>query len=175
MPSDIRQSDPRRLAEIIDLDPSPQRIWSADEYGPILQHQLSVVLDLGESAAPAHDVGALAPGPSPEACTPSPVVTIGQVLFDRSTVAQLVAIKDFAKANASHPDSALPRDVAEVLYYLAIAAGMVRHDQRLTRLANPDLSAGLRWALSQPWMDARGCAVLQKALQKLGEEGENLG
>jgi hypothetical protein len=174
MPPDIRQSDPRRLAEIIDLDPSPQRIWREDEYGPIFQHQLSVVLDLGESAAPAHELAA-APGPSPEASAPSTVATIGQVLFDRSTVAQLVAIKDFAKANASHPDSALPHDVAEGLYYLAIAVGMVRHDQRLTRLANPDLSAGLRWALSRPWMDARSCAVLQKALQEVGEEGENLG
>jgi len=171
MQPDLRDSDPHRLADTIDLNPSPQRIWGEHEYESILQHQLSVELDVVESTGPVS-------GPNPTHELPgqaptSPAITIGQALFDRSTLRQLIAIKDFAKANASHPDSALPHDVAEALYFIAIAAALVQHNETITRLANQNLLAGLRWAASRPWQDARGCGVLQKALQKFVEVAQN--
>jgi hypothetical protein len=95
-------------------------------------------------------------------------------LFHHSAppVELLELVKSFAKANLDHPESALPGEIASALYYLSIAAALVRLDQRITRLSDADLARGLQWAGEQVWLDDATKELLAKALQKLdGSKG----
>jgi hypothetical protein len=170
VPPDIRQSDPGRLAEIMDLDPSPQRLWDESEYGAIYEHQLDVALDIPASTDPANE--SAAPGRSPTTAA-SATPTIGRALFQDGSIPQLLSIKEFAKANASRADSGLPRDVAEALYYLSIAAGMVRHGRRMTTLPGTDLRRGLEWAAGRTWLNDAGRQLLHKMLQTIAATAQN--
>jgi hypothetical protein len=122
------------LASLIDLDPTADRIWATDELAALFHHQLSATAKIA---------------PGTEAATR----TVGELLADPNpAVEQLVELKDFAKANASHHDSVLPSDLAKVLYYLAIAAALVRTGRRITSMSDPELATSLRWAGSQPFV-----------------------
>ena len=40
-----------------------------------------------------------------------------------------------------------------MLYYLSIGKALVCYAHRLTRLSDPALREGFRWASAQPWID----------------------
>jgi hypothetical protein len=83
----------------------------------------------------------------------------------------LALTKDFAKGNMEHPDSALPHEVAAVLYYASIAAAYVRLDQKISQLNEAELKRGLSWARSQAWVEAPIRNLLDESLQKLAQAG----
>ena len=76
----------------------------------------------------------------------------------------LELVKDFAKANADHPENGLPKEIAAVLYYACIAAALLRLKARISKLSDADLRRGLRWAAEQPWLDEETKQLLARAL-----------
>lgn len=162
---DTRQSDPRNLASVIDLDPSPQRIWNADELAAIFRHQLSASIQF--------DLGALDTGDGRKLAALSEaqgllVKSFGDLLLHPNPpIELLIMLKDFAKANASHRDSALPADVAKVLYYLAISVALVRCKQRITQTTDQELAQSLRWAIELPWIQTPQREIMTEALRML--------
>lgn len=158
-------SAPHNLASLLDLDCSPQRIWNADELAALFRHQLSasVQFDLGAmSTGDSRKLAALADAQS------LLVRSFGDLLsHPNPPIELLVMLKDFAKANASHPDSALPSDVARVLYYLAISVALVRCRQRITQTTDEELVQSLRWAVALPWIQPPQREIMTQAMSLL--------
>jgi hypothetical protein len=158
---DLDNTEPSRLASIVDLDPSAQRLWEPDELAEILRHQLSVSVRLDPAAVN-----------SGQNLKPQTLVSPGGMTVDSFAellahpdppIELLIKLKDFAKANAAHPDSALPADVSKVLYYLAISVALLRCRRRITSMSDTDLAASLKWATDLPWLEPRERSILEEA------------
>ena len=98
--------------------------------------------------------------------------SIGDLLnHPHPPVKLLVMLKDFAKRLMEHPDSPLPREVASLLYWSAIASGLSRGKVRLTSLDSEKLLAGLRWAASQSWVERPIIELIRSAEASVLERG----
>ena len=76
-------------------------------------------------------------------------------------------VKDFTKAHLEHPGSAWPSEVARMVYYTAIAAALVRHHARITRMAPEEIQRALQWGLAQPWATPSLRDLFQEAIHFL--------
>jgi hypothetical protein len=157
----------RSWDDLIDLDPEPRRVWQAHELSAILSHQLSVTLavELGQQSLDA--IGQLAGrrGADPQR------MTLGQLLLHAHPdpeVGLLRLVKDFARNHLSDPLSPLPTEVASVVYFAAIAAGIVHCRQEITSLDERAMRDGFQWALSQQWLDAPLRELFHAAISHVG-------
>lgn len=75
--------------------------------------------------------------------------------------------KDYAKSCLSAAEAPMPKEVAGVLYYLAIGTALVRRNQRITELSDRELRQGLDSVLSLPWLDPPIITLLQEARNRL--------
>lgn len=165
----VHNSDPARVAQLIDLDPSPERVWLASELGAILQHQLSVPVEFEMAGKPPGEAKKLSMLTSAHGLTLKSFADL--LAHPHPPIELLVMLKDFAKSNASHHDSALPADVSRMIYYLAIAVALLRCGRRITSMSNPKLVASLTWAIDQPWIEPRERTLLSECLTKVTESG----
>lgn len=150
-----------QLARLLATGEESARLWAPEELTALFRHQLSapIAADLDTlDPRTAERVRTLTEGPGP-----------GRIsfrdLFQAPAPARelLALVKDFAKANLEQPGRGLPKEIATGLYYLSIAAALVRLDVRITQLADADLARGLTWALGQPWLDEESRALLAAA------------
>jgi hypothetical protein len=150
-----------RLSLLVDSTADDQELWRPEEFGAIFRHQLTAPLRT--------ELAGLAPGLEEMLAglrTPAgrPVTTIGDLLrHPAPPVALLGLVKDFAKASRRPGRGQVPPDVATLLYYLAIGVALFRCGCRLTRLSDPVLREGLRWAGAQPWADEATRDLLGRA------------
>lgn len=79
----------------------------------------------------------------------------------------LEMVKDFAKRSATSAAGPLPAELCTLLYFMAIAAALVRHRRRITRLAPLALERGLAWAAGRKWIDEHTRRLLDEALRTL--------
>jgi hypothetical protein len=154
-----------QLASLLEQGTPAERIWEAEELGAILRHQMSaplrvdlVSLERGQAAKVrvlAESQGLI-------------LKSFGDLLAHRHPPLELLVMaKDFAKASRISPESAIPREVASVLYFASIVAAMTRCRVRISRLKNRELRAGIRWALAQAWLDEPTRALFQEGLGSL--------
>jgi len=73
-------------------------------------------------------------------------------------------VKHFAKANRNHPASALPNEIATLLYFESIAVARTRCRRRITSLSEKEIDAGIAWALAQDWVDSQTKSLLREAV-----------
>jgi hypothetical protein len=155
---ELEQTDPARLADMMTLDETPPRLWSPEELGVILRHQLAVPLaidlrDAAEEARSALD------------SAPVSLMTFADLLHHPAPeVAMLQRIKRFAKARKSNPNGPLPEEVATVIYYAAIAVALKRCQLRITSMDDAALVAGCGWVLLQAWVDDDTKALFRETL-----------
>ena len=148
---DISDSDPGLLAKMMGLDAEVARVWRPEELAAILRHQLSAPVEFD------------LPGLGPGAARKLKFLSSAQGLLVKSfadlfhhphpPVDLLELTKQFAKAHIDRSDSALPREIALVLYYGSIAVALLRCGQRITELDDSSLCNGIKWAIGQPWVD----------------------
>ena len=165
----LSKSPPKSLAAFLAEGEERARLWRPDELAAIFRHQMSapVLVDLG--------------GTDPVTAARLKALSNAQGLLLTSfrdlflhpipPVELLTLTKDFAKGNMDQPDSVLPNDVAAVVYYLTIAAGLVRLNQRISRLGDAELKRGLEWAKSKPWVEPALQDLLGEAVRKLETPG----
>jgi hypothetical protein len=165
----VFKSPPKSLAAFLAAGEEHARLWQPEELGAIFRHQMSapIMVDLG--------------GIDPATAARLKTLTSAQNLLLKSfhdlflhpvpPVELLTLTKDFAKGNMEHPDSALPNEVAAVLYYASIAAAYVRLDQKISSLSDTELKRGLSWARALPWVGESVQKLLDEALRKLGQAG----
>lgn len=166
--SEIQHSTTRTLAQVMGLfETRTTPGWSDDELASMVDHQLTAPLSFDLSRLQGVDkkqVLDLALNDN------SLIVTFCDLLtHPKPPVALLSMVKEYAKASMDHPASPLPRPIASVFYYAAIAAAQVRLNQTLTQLDHPALRQGLKWALNQPWLGQTLQSLLTTALQSLDE------
>lgn len=164
--TDVMESDPGRLGQfLMAAVDGGEGEWRSHELGAILRHQLSapILFDCCETDAPTPQFGHPQPEPGQE--VPQ---SFRELFHHPSPPLRLLRLtKDFAKKNWDHPESALPRDVTVVLYYLSIVAALVRHGQSITKLDNEALRTGISWVIDQPWVDQSTKELCQKGLRHL--------
>jgi len=76
-------------------------------------------------------------------------------------------LKEWATLQRSAGDQQLPHDVASALYFLAIAAALVRRDERISGLNDEGLLTGFRWTLEQLWLDDKYREIAAAAIDQL--------
>ena len=160
----------KELAALMSTSDESSPLWGADELAALFRHQMSapVLMDLGSF--------------DPRTATQLKTVAEAQGLllssfsdlFNHTTppLQLLQLVKDFAKANMDHPESGLPREIATALYYISIAAALMRLDKRISQLPDADLQRGLRWAQEQRWLDEKTKGLIAAALKKLSGDKE---
>ena len=156
----IQSAEPTILARMLKLDDQAP-IWSANVLAGMWLHQLDapLTIDLIDHQ-PMNDqtVQTL----TTEAGAPT---CFRELLAHPDPSPQLLELaKDFAKANRTASDGGLPPEIATMLYYALIAAGIVRTGKRITDLPEASLRKGLKWALQQGWVDDSTRNLLNDAL-----------
>jgi len=160
---DTSHTDPGALAELMKSGSNQVRAWRPEELGAVYRHQMSAVVQF--------DLAGLGEGPARRLATLSSseglLVRSFADLFQHPNppVELLILTKKFAKASIGHPDSALPDEVAKVLYYTSIVVALVRCGQRITQLDDQTLKLGIEGAISRPWVDEPVRAILREGLQ----------
>ena len=159
---DIYESDPRSLANLIglaqragrDTDPRVLAAVLEDELTKPVQFDLDAV---GRREGAKAEVMASAHGLL--------LKSLGELLqHPHPPAALLILTKEYARANLQHPDSALPREVALVLYFACIAAAMLKCGRRITELEGEALRKGLDWAAGRAWLTDGVRSLLHGAL-----------
>jgi hypothetical protein len=163
------KSAPKSLAALMAEGAERARLWRVDELGAIFRHQLSapILVDLGGfDAASAARLKMLTEAQN------LLLKSFSDLLLHAAPPIELLRLaKDFAKANMDHPNGALPKEVAAVLYYASISAALTRLDERISQLQKVELERGLRWAKDLPWVDKQIQQLLGQGLEKLSDAG----
>ena len=151
--ADLNRVAPKSLARLMGLGAGEQRGgWAPHELADVLRHQLRAPL-LFDQGAMAAMAAAAAGGGAPAAGEAPPGSFEDLFRHPRPPLPLLRLTKDFAKAADRPSDGPIPAEVATVLYYAAIVAALLRHGERISQLRDDELSAGVTWALEQPWLD----------------------
>jgi len=163
----LSKSPTKSLAAFLAAGQERAHLWQPEELGAIFRHQMSapMLVDLA--------------GLDPAAAARLKMLSHAQGLLLKSfldlflhpvpPIELLTLSKDFAKSNMEQPDSSLPNEVAAVLYYVSIAAALVRLGRRISQLRDAELKRGLEWAKGKAWVEPRLQHLLEEALQKLAQ------
>ena len=144
-------ADTRRLAALFSLDAHASEAWDASDLAAILKHQLQTPVDIDLGTLPAEVA------PKVHALADADGLTLRNFndlfLHPHPPLHLLRLVKDFAKRNRVHTRSAIPPEVATVIYYAAIVVASMRCRQKISGLEPLELLKGIEWALAQPWLD----------------------
>jgi hypothetical protein len=163
----LSKSPPKSLAAFLAAGQERARLWQPEELGAIFQHQMSAPILV--------DLSGLDPATAARLKTLSQAQSLllksflDLFLHPVPPIELLTLSKDFAKGNMEQPDSSLPNEVAAVLYYVSIAAALVRLERRISQLGDAELKRGLEWAKGKAWVEPRLQHLLEEALQKLAQ------
>jgi len=144
-------SEPRALADMLAIDQEALHLWEPQELAGRLRHQLAAPLEVDltdAGTASIEDVTRLSQSPERS------IRTFGDLLHHRAPPIQLLTfVKDFAKASRQDAASALPKEIAAVLYFGAIVVAQRRCGRGISKLSDEEVRAGVEWVLAQPWVD----------------------
>jgi hypothetical protein len=145
---DFQQTDPKLLSRMFGAPHEPE-VWRPEDLAAMLRHQLAanLALDL-EAALPGSRVTDMARRAAP------PIVTFGDLLFHpHPPLELLVMVKDFAKVGAEDAEQILPRELASVFYFGAIALAAKHWGKAISSLSPGRVKDGLLWTLRPTWLD----------------------
>jgi hypothetical protein len=149
---DLSGFDPTRLSRLWSSAVSTAPAWEPAELAEALQLQLG--LRVGRPPA-ADDFDG----------------TYRQLLVDpHPPMAALRRVKDWAKPMMSRDDGELPREVAGVLYFAAVAADRLRGSGSVSELPDERVRRGATWALRLPWLAEPMLTELFRAAAGIGTD-----
>lgn len=155
-----------RLAEALGIGSDNTRLWQPNELEAMFRHQMAspVAFDLeGCDRNLAANLKILT------AAQGLLVRSFGDLLRHPHPPLDLLRLtKDFAKRNRDNPESLIPAEIADALYYLSIAAALVQCGKRITRLTDAQLQGGFAWVEAQNWIDDETKDVARKAMRVAG-------
>lgn len=144
------------LAQLLALAQPETDPWTEEELGAILQAQLAQPLP-PVAARREHS-----PGDQPSART------LGDLFrLPAPPLAMLRLIKDQMKADRRRPNPACPERIAYAIYYLCIAAALVRCQTKISTLGSDQLLKAFAQFAGEAWMDKHLQTLLQEAITAL--------
>lgn len=148
----------RNMDRLMDQTTRVRQAWQDNDFGPIIEHQLDA--DLFD------DLVRLFPNAA-ETLGGGSAATFGELFFrPQPAVPALRLVKDFAKQLGENAWLAYPEEVANVLYYAAIAAAECHAQVAITQLPRDEVLKGYRWAQARPWIPERLRDLFEGALAR---------
>jgi hypothetical protein len=139
-----------------------QHSWNSKDLSDMLRHQLYAPMHLsmgtlsGEITHHIHQAQL------------DPMVNLQQLLQQPAPPLELLKLtKRFAKMCRRDPHNPLPSEIVMLLYYLSIAAAMVRLNQSISDLPPASLTRGMTWLGAQQWVPNDLQMLLFAGLEKL--------
>jgi hypothetical protein len=169
----VFKSRAKKLATLMATGEEHAKLWRSDELAAIFRHQMSAPMLVDLETFDSRTATRLRTLSEAQGLLLKSFADLFQHLAPPIELLELV--KDFAKANMDHPESALPGEIAAALYYTSIAAALVRLDARISQLSDADLQRGLRWTIEQAWLDEKTKELLAKALEKISGGQKEVG
>lgn len=159
----VYSTDSLHLAKLMELDADNRGLWRPEELGAILRHQLDspLVADLRLDEVVETEVG----GKPPERAS---LQTFSELFHNPQPPIHLLRLtKEFGKKNRSNPNSALPHEIATVLYFVSIFIALLRCGERITSLDNASLRRGAEWIIAQNWVDEATRSIVRESLHRI--------
>lgn len=153
------------LARIFDVSTAENFDWQPADMAGLLLHQLAAAWRplLCEDASVARHL----PPAGSITGTNEPVTFADLFAAPRPPVVVLNAVKRWSKHLATGPLKSLPLEITTVLYYATIAAGLVRHQHRITTSDDAALLHGFNRLLSCSWLTADLRQLFSEARQDI--------
>jgi hypothetical protein len=152
-----------KLADALGIGSENTRLWQPNELEAMFRHQMAspVAFDLeGYDRNLAANLEVLT------AAQGLLVKSFGDLLRHPHPPLDLLRLtKDFAKRNRDNPESLIPAEIADALYYLSIAAALVQCGKRISRLKDAQLQGGFAWVEAQDWIDDETKEVARRAMR----------
>jgi len=148
--------DSRQLASLLEMAQCTS--------GDLLNELLVRIVSLDPADADSVPAVTGSPGDALDGCTGR---TVREVLLDPATgVAALAALKDYAKCIVRRARTEAERAAGTALYYAAIAAALVSHNERVTEYSPQKLADGLAGMSGRDWLPPEIKALLDAAREK---------
>ncbi len=168
-------ADSVRLEEASRLDTFLQEVglerplWTGDDLRAILEHQWHAPLTMDLSAMKTIRADQLWLMAEARGLV---LRSFGDLLTHSHPPVELLELtKEFAKRSLSSERSAIPHDVARVLYFACIASALAKCKRRITKLDDNGILEGIRWACTRSWVMEPVKHVLEEGRKALiGEE-----
>jgi hypothetical protein len=156
---------PDMLSRLIAFDADSRALWPARALTQALDQQLKMRLDtLTVMVPPDERIGMVM---LLEECGPD-LQTFADLLWHpRPPLELLRACKEFAKRAKHSRHSTVPPEIALLVYYGSIVAGLLRLGRRITTLGDEDLRQGINWVVRQQWVDPLIRQLFRDALAHL--------
>ena len=159
------EPDPRSVSTLLNFEDLHRHQWKPGELADMLRHQLNAPLQMGVGTLSAEVAHQLRKNPQL-----NPLMTLSELLaLENPPVELLKLVKRFAKICKSDPGNPLPPELVMLLYYAAIAAAIVRLNQRISELQDGQLRRGLRFLAGQAWVAGEVRTLLAEALAQVPE------
>jgi len=157
------------IRTLLDETADEERLWSDEDLRDVLAHQWSAPLGI--------DLAGLDEGTAGDVALAA--MSGGQTLRSFEDLLEhpdpplelLELAKEFAKRCLGSPHSAIPQDVARVMYFAGIAAALGHCGRRITSLSDESIANGIRWALAKDWLAQGPRNVLLLGLDALEGKG----
>jgi DNA-directed RNA polymerase specialized sigma24 family protein len=161
-PEELDESQPALIARLLNVDAAGADLWDADDLAQLMRHQLAQPL---ASLAPRAPRGPA----SPRDAAAAPLETFADLFCHPAPPLEVLeAVKRHGRKHAGQPDESLPIEIASALYFAGIAAALVRHNERITKLDDELLRAGFQGMLAPEWIPPPLRELYAEALAQLG-------
>jgi hypothetical protein len=140
------------VANLFHLDADQDSVWEPLDLERLLRDLLNV--PLAEALRGFSQVGTQS-------------TTLAAVFTEPDTSLELLtAIKERSRRSTRAPEPPLPSDIASLLYFAAIAAAHLRHDQWISKLDPTLLRQGIEMLLAKSWLGEPFSGLFQEFIAR---------
>jgi hypothetical protein len=159
------------LSKLFNAEPERDELWDPSELQLVLDDHLKVPLvdvlaELNEDTTQLVALARKTAGSSDE-----PLKALGDLFAHPAPPIELLdAVKRWGRRATRDEASSLPSEITSLVYFAAIAAALVRHNQRISKSDDATLQYGFDRVLRQPCRHERLVALIRAAAKQIGSE-----
>jgi hypothetical protein len=147
----IESNDPRRLANLLAVHPTPVSEREIEELGDLLRRHLATPLGDYLPDNTAKLVDALE---QRESLSVGSVITLADLFrLPAPPLRVLEAVRRRARRGLRADSGGIPADVYGVVYFTSIAAAMAGHGKKISKSSDETLRAGFERFAEEPWVE----------------------
>ena len=163
----LDDSNPRLIILMLRPETAPGSTWQPLDLAGVLRHQLAKPL----ADVTGRNLNEVVHAPDVNAAADQPLLTVSDLFrHSRPPLELLEIVKRHGRKQARRTRQGWPKDVGSVIYFASIAAALVRHDQRITKLDDDVLRLGFQRMLDFVWVEAPLRPLLAEGLARLARE-----